>query len=83
MFGHTRSIIFNGQLTVAIKQLRTNAYFTDAEPVSVFSQVTEQLEQVCLLKPDRIAFYAYAHVPWIKPGQRRFTEADLPAGDRQ
>lgn len=30
------------------------------------------------LKPDRIAFYSYAHVPWIKPGQRRFTEADLP-----
>ena len=31
------------------------------------------------LRPDRIAFYSYAHVPWIKPGQRRFTEADLPA----
>lgn len=30
------------------------------------------------LKPDRIAFYSYAHVPWIKPGQRRFTETDLP-----
>src|SRR5687768_18587938 len=28
-----------------------------------------------------LAFYAYAHVPWIKPSQRRFTEADLPAGD--
>ena len=33
------------------------------------------------LKPDRIAFYSYAHVPWIKPGQRRFTEADLPDAD--
>lgn len=31
------------------------------------------------LRPDRIAFYSYAHVPWIKPGQRKFTEADLPA----
>ena len=30
------------------------------------------------LRPDRIAFYSYAHVPWIKPGQRRFTKADLP-----
>lgn len=30
------------------------------------------------LMPDRIAFYSYAHVPWIKPGQRRFTENDLP-----
>lgn len=31
------------------------------------------------LRPDRIAFYSYAHVPWIKPGQRKFTEVDLPA----
>jgi oxygen-independent coproporphyrinogen-3 oxidase len=28
--------------------------------------------------PDRIAFYSYAHVPWLRPGQRRFTEKDLP-----
>ena len=29
--------------------------------------------------PDRIAFYSYAHVPWIKGGgQRKFTEKDLP-----
>jgi len=32
------------------------------------------------LRPDRIALYGYAHVPWIRPGQRRFTEADLPEG---
>ncbi|MCS6984377.1 MAG: oxygen-independent coproporphyrinogen III oxidase [Leptospiraceae bacterium] len=31
-------------------------------------------------RPDRIAFYSYAHVPWIKPSQRRFTEKDLPQG---
>jgi oxygen-independent coproporphyrinogen-3 oxidase len=30
------------------------------------------------LRPDRIAFYSYAHVPWVKPGQRRYTEKDLP-----
>jgi oxygen-independent coproporphyrinogen-3 oxidase len=35
---------------------------------------------VCELRPDRIALYGYAHVPWIKPGQRRFTEIDLPEG---
>lgn len=34
------------------------------------------------LRPDRIAFYSYAHVPWVKPGQRKFTEKDLPA-DRE
>ncbi len=36
------------------------------------------MHQVAALKPDRIAFYSYAHVPWLKPGQRRFTENDLP-----
>jgi oxygen-independent coproporphyrinogen-3 oxidase len=30
--------------------------------------------------PDRIAFYSYAHVPWIKgTGQRGFDESDLPS----
>ena len=32
------------------------------------------------LMPDRIAFYSYAHVPWIKGnGQRGFNKADLPS----
>ena len=31
------------------------------------------------LRPDRIAYYSYAHVPWIKGvGQRGFDENDLP-----
>ncbi|XDD43769.1 oxygen-independent coproporphyrinogen III oxidase [Leptospira sp. WS60.C2] len=36
------------------------------------------MEKTLELKPDRIAFYSYAHVPWIKASQRLFTEADLP-----
>ncbi|MBK6834850.1 MAG: oxygen-independent coproporphyrinogen III oxidase [Bacteroidetes bacterium] len=47
-------------------------------PFQTAESVTDTLEQVISLKPDRIAFYSYAHVPWIKPGQRRFTEMDLP-----
>jgi len=32
--------------------------------------------------PDRIAFYSYAHVPWIKGnGQRGFKDEDLPSAD--
>jgi oxygen-independent coproporphyrinogen-3 oxidase len=30
------------------------------------------------LRPDRISFLPYAHVPWIKQSQRQYTEADLP-----
>lgn len=50
-------------------------------PFQTRNSVRETVEAVKRLRPDRIAFYAYAHVPWIKPSQRRFTEADLPNGD--
>ncbi|MTI33382.1 oxygen-independent coproporphyrinogen III oxidase [Xanthovirga aplysinae] len=40
--------------------------------------IRSTIEKVAQLMPDRIAFYSYAHVPWIKPGQRSYTSADLP-----
>ncbi|SEI38471.1 oxygen-independent coproporphyrinogen-3 oxidase [Dyadobacter sp. SG02] len=43
----------------------------------------ETMLRVIRLKPDRIAFYSYAHVPWIKPGQRSYTEKDLPDADHK
>jgi oxygen-independent coproporphyrinogen-3 oxidase len=52
-------------------------------PLQTRDSVRNTIETVRGLRPDRIAFYAYAHVPWIKPGQRRFTEADLPSGDEK
>ncbi|MEH3115274.1 oxygen-independent coproporphyrinogen III oxidase [Pedobacter terrae] len=39
------------------------------------------IKDVIGMRPDRIAFYGYAHVPWLKPGQRHYTEKDIPAGD--
>lgn len=50
-------------------------------PLQKLSSIESTIAQVIRLKPDRIAFYSYAHVPWIKPGQRKFTELDLPADD--
>lgn len=50
-------------------------------PFQTIESVRNTIETVREHRPDRIAFYAYAHVPWIKPSQRRFTEADLPDGD--
>ncbi len=32
------------------------------------------------LRPDRIALYSFAFVPWIKKAHRLFTEDDLPKG---
>lgn len=52
-------------------------------PFQTLKSVEGTIEAVMRLRPDRIAFYAYAHVPWVKPGQRRFTEMDLPSGDEK
>lgn len=52
-------------------------------PFQTLRSVEETINAVMRLRPDRIAFYAYAHVPWFKPGQRLFTESDLPAGDEK
>jgi oxygen-independent coproporphyrinogen-3 oxidase len=40
----------------------------------------ECVEKTILLKPDRIALYSFALVPWIKPAQRLFKDEDLPVG---
>lgn len=49
-------------------------------PLQTLASVEATMDAVCRLRPDRIALYGYAHVPWIRPGQRRFTEADVPQG---
>jgi oxygen-independent coproporphyrinogen-3 oxidase len=49
-------------------------------PFQTESDVVSTIEQTKALKPDRIAFYSYAHVPWIKGnGQRGFKDEDLPS----
>jgi oxygen-independent coproporphyrinogen-3 oxidase len=47
-------------------------------PLQTLDGLATTMNMVAELMPDRIAFYSYAHVPWIKPGQRLFTEQDLP-----
>lgn len=47
-------------------------------PLQSTESIIDTISQVNRLRPERIAFYSYAHVPWIKPGQRKFTEKDLP-----
>ncbi len=48
-------------------------------PFQTVDHVRETIEKTKELMPDRIAFYSYAHVPWIKGnGQRGFKDEDLP-----
>ena len=51
-------------------------------PFQTEADVIETINKTKSLMPDRIAFYSYAHVPWIKGnGQRGFSDADLPTPD--
>ena len=50
-------------------------------PLQTLEGMTKTMEQVLALRPDRIAFYSYAHVPWTSKGQRLFDENDLPSAD--
>lgn len=50
-------------------------------PFQTEDDVIETIKKTEALMPDRIAFYSYAHVPWIKGnGQRGFNNEDLPSG---
>lgn len=52
-------------------------------PLQTLESVEKTIELSNRLRPERIAFYSYAHVPWIKPTQRKFTEADLPEDNQK
>ncbi|MDX6181628.1 oxygen-independent coproporphyrinogen III oxidase [Flavobacterium sp. Fl-77] len=53
-------------------------------PFQTMEDVVDTIEKTNSLKPDRLAFYSYAHVPWIKGnGQRGFDEKNLPKDDEK
>src|SRR5690606_37719238 len=48
-------------------------------PFQTMEKMEFTIRKTMELQPDRLAFYSYAHVPWIKGvGQRGFDENDLP-----
>ena len=49
-------------------------------PFQTQAHVEETIMRTKELMPDRLAFYSYAHVPWLKGnGQRGFQDSDLPS----
>lgn len=45
--------------------------------------ILKTAEMTVSLRPDRIALYSFAMVPWIKPQQRLFKDEDLPTGEEK
>lgn len=53
-------------------------------PFQSLEAVISTIEKTKSLQPDRLAFYSYAHVPWLKGnGQRGFEDKDLPNGEEK
>ena len=48
-------------------------------PLQTPASFSKTAEKLLALKPDRIAFYSYAKVPWLKPHQKAISDSDLPS----
>ena len=49
-------------------------------PCQGVEEMTQTTKLTIELRPDRIALYSFARVPWIKPAQRKFTDEQIPVG---
>ncbi len=52
-------------------------------PKQTLATIENTVNKVIALKPNRISFYSYAHVPWLQPGQRHYDEKDLPKDEEK
>ena len=43
-------------------------------PAQSIDTILDTIEKTGRLHPDRLAFYSYAHIPWIKPAQRMYED---------
>jgi len=52
-------------------------------PYQTPASFAETLTAIIALRPDRVACFSYAHVPWVRPLQRRVDTTEMPAGYRK
>lgn len=52
-------------------------------PKQTMASVEDTITKTLALKPERIAYYSYAHVPWKHKGQRAYDETHLPTNEEK
>lgn len=52
-------------------------------PRQTTDSVMDTLDQILTLRPERIALFGYAHVPWMKSHQRLIDEGALPGAEER
>lgn len=60
-----------------------NLDFIYGLPFQTIDSIKKTIDLVLDLKPDRLAFYSFAHVPWVKPHQKKIDSHSLPTADEK
>ncbi len=50
-------------------------------PLQTPERFRKSMETVLALRPDRVALYSYAYVPWVKANQKRIEVEQLPSAE--
>lgn len=79
-FEQTRALIERARALGFVSVNTDLMYGLPRQTVARFAHTLELVEQ---LRPDRIALFNYAHVPWLKPHQKLIKLAELPSVDEK
>ena len=52
-------------------------------PFQTRSRFQQTIEEVIALRPNRVALFSYAHVPWMRPAQAKMDVAALPKAEER
>ena len=52
-------------------------------PLQTTESFLKNIEQTAEIKPDRVVTFSYAHVPWVKPAQKKLEQFGLPQPDEK
>lgn len=74
------SVIFCTENARKVGYDSINYDFIFGLPKQEIHHIHRSADYVARLLPERIAFYSYAHVPWLKKSQTAYSEEDLPVG---
>lgn len=74
-FADTRRVV-DALRRIGVSSLNIDALY--GLPLQTVDKLTRTIDQVVRLRPDRVALFGYAHVPWLKKHQRLIDERSLP-----
>ena len=52
-------------------------------PLQTRDSFAKVVDTIADMRPDRVAVYSFAHVPWIRGNQKKIDAADIPVGERK